>query len=124
MTRLLDGKGGYNFNEVKRWFKKVNILDYEKWIFPVNHNNYHWFLTHACFGKNFIEYYDSGTYLTKSDAKKHLNGMVKCIGDVLKLQRCRGAINEWTSVEFNKIRVKCPLQPNRKLFVIMFSNYL
>ena len=52
MSKLVGDPGGCNFDNVKRWFKKINIFDYGKLIFPVNHNRCHWVAMLAQLGEN------------------------------------------------------------------------
>ena len=42
MSKLVDEDNGYNFENVKRWFKDVNIFNYKVVVFPTNFDRLHW----------------------------------------------------------------------------------
>ena len=38
---LITAKGGYNYNNIKKWSDKFNIFEMDKIFFPININNSH-----------------------------------------------------------------------------------
>jgi Ulp1 family protease len=48
----------YNYNQVHRWSKDVNVFNQDKLFFPIN-KNYHWTLAVIFMVKKEIHYYDS-----------------------------------------------------------------
>ena len=42
MSKLVDESKGYNFENVKRWFKDINIFNYDVVVFPITFDRCHW----------------------------------------------------------------------------------
>ena len=62
MTKLLDQDGGYQYNNVKRWSKRVpgkDIFALNKIFFPVNIGRTHWTLAVIHMADQKITFYDS-----------------------------------------------------------------
>jgi len=61
MSKLMgisESGSDYNFANVKRWTKKINVFKYDDLFFPVNHC-FHWFLLHVSIKFNRITCFDS-----------------------------------------------------------------
>lgn len=51
--------GQYNYKNVRRWTKKIDIFECDKMIIPINYQNTHWYLACINFIEKRTEVYDS-----------------------------------------------------------------
>ncbi len=69
--------GVYNYANVRRWTKKVDIFSKHKVFFPINLNNNHWVLAVAHIVSKTIVYYDSFA----GNGVPHLRNLLKWLAD-------------------------------------------
>ena len=80
ITKLLDEAGGYRYQNVKRWSKKVpgkDIFGLDKIVFPVNMNGVHWTCAVVFILEKRIQFYDS----LGSQGKYYLQGLLQYLED-------------------------------------------
>ena len=58
-TNLTKHGAGYDYAKVKRWTKKMPVLDADKILIPINANKTHWVLGCVNIRDKRIEFYDS-----------------------------------------------------------------
>ena len=56
LTKRLDK---YDYRQVKRWTRSIDVFDFEKLYFPINVSNSHWTLAVVYMQTRRIQYYDS-----------------------------------------------------------------
>jgi sentrin-specific protease 1 len=93
MEKLVEDCGRYNFDGIKRWSKKFDVLELDKVIIPINISNCHWTLGAIFVQKKEIHYYDS----MGSTGQKYLDAMWQWVFDEVKAKK-RILLNksEWT----------------------------
>jgi Ulp1 family protease len=77
MYNLITAKGGYNYNNIKKWSDKFNIFGMDKIFFPININNSHWSLTIVFIMLKKIIYFDS----LHGNGEMYVNSLMQWIID-------------------------------------------
>ena len=70
--------------------------------------------------KKELKYYDSYDGLvSEADLNKHVFGVVRCMGDLLKQHGLPGVPKDWMTNDVSKFRAECYQQPNGKVVCII-----
>ena len=126
MLRLLDEtnederlRDVYNYKQVMRWTKGVDIFTQRRLIFPINKTGSHWMLACVLFDSKEIRYYDSmcpsDTPLTKW-IKKRLFGIAQYIED--EYQRKLESAFDWS--RWKIVHCNTPQQENGEFLFVSF----
>jgi Ulp1 family protease len=92
ITKLLYNANGYEYGNVKRWTKHIDIFLYDKIFFPINLNNSHWMLAVIFMQRQEIHFYDS----YHSKGINYLDGLKRWIMDEsIDKKGIRLNPNEW-----------------------------
>ena len=59
VDKLLDDGRGYNYRNVRRWTKRIDVFSMKKLFFPVNIDNQHWCMAVVHMDDRRIQFYDS-----------------------------------------------------------------
>ena len=59
MAHLFPKATEYDYNDVRRWTKNIDIFEYDKIFIPINISNGHWTLAVISMQLLEIKYYDS-----------------------------------------------------------------
>ena len=104
MANLMD-TGTYNFENVTRWTKKVNILSFRKILVPININNTHWVLGVVVVEVREVHIFDSlgGKHDRFSDA------LLKWFGDEAHKREAYFNPADWRCISWGN---KSPQQKN------------
>lgn len=123
MQKLLEfSKTGYDYSQVKRWTKKVDLFEMDKVFFPINISNSHWTMLVVFMKKRKIQYYDS----MAASGRKYLEAIMRYIKD--EHQAKKGTpidMSDWEIVSCK--RNETPQQHNGYdcgVFSIMFADFL
>lgn len=97
VTKLLETTNGqYYYPNVKRWTKKINILEKEKLYFPINIGNAHWTLLVVFMQRKEIRYYNS---MLGRDGKYMKGIMDWIVEDALDKKRVTVDPKEWVLID-------------------------
>ena len=78
-------EGRYNFNAVKRWSNKFDVMMLDKVIIPINVRNTHWTLGVIFMEEKEIRYYDS--YLKKFNERNILEAIWQWLFDEVSIKK-------------------------------------
>ncbi|DAZ95743.1 TPA: hypothetical protein N0F65_006391 [Lagenidium giganteum] len=114
-------ENGYNFVNVRRWTRKIDIFAMDKIFVPVNLSNTHWCLAVIHMTEKRIQYYDS----MDGSGTKCLNVLLKYLHDESEHKKKQKFDEEgWELVESTP---ETPQQQNGSdcgVFTCMFADYL
>ena len=115
MKTLLSEEGGYEYNKVKGWSKKVpdgDIFALDKILLPINVDNSHWISAVIFMQKKQIQIVDS---LDGTNDQRYLQFLMKYLKDehLDKKQKALPDMDKWKLVSTPK---NAPRQKNGKLF--------
>ena len=118
MTKLK----GFEFDEVKRWTRHINVFSFKKLFFPVNINNSHWVLLVIDIENKFIGYYDS---MGNEDSHGNMEVLFRWMVEEA-IDKNKDKINghEWRLINYSR---SIPLQTNGfdcGTFVIVAAHFL
>lgn len=131
MERLMETKKRYDYNEVVKWTKNINVFELDKILFPINYKNSHWTLACVYIEKKEIHYFDS--YIEKGNSHGHrytdksvyyMSGLIQWIMDEGMNKHKPQREVEWKLINQSKI---CPQQENDLdcgVFTIVCADYL
>jgi sentrin-specific protease 1 len=77
MRNLVDDSKQYNYLNVKRWTKKIDIFSLDKIFVPINITNTHWTIAVVFMQSKEIKYYDS----MHGNGSKYTSSLLKWIKD-------------------------------------------
>ena len=103
VTRLLNNRLGYVYNEVTNWAKKLDVFAMDKFIMPINTNNNHWTLACVYIAQKQIHYFDTykkryedihkRIYVDKS--ADYMEGLIKWVIDEGKKRNVTEKRENW-----------------------------
>ncbi|OQR97074.1 SUMO protease [Achlya hypogyna] len=114
-------EGGYNFVNVRRWTRKIDLFAMDKIFIPVNIRNVHWCLAVIFMTEKRIQYYDS----MNGAGTECLNVLLRYLGD--EHQHKKGAPFDASGWELLPSQPDTPQQGNSHdcgMFTCMFADYL
>ena len=89
-------RGKYNYNNVKKWSRKViggNIFALKRLFIPINLGQKHWALGVIHFVNKIIQYYDS----MRGNGEPKCEGLLNYLKDEHKKQfKCELNTSDWT----------------------------
>jgi sentrin-specific protease 1 len=91
--RLLVTDRCYNYENVKRWSKKLDIFEMDKNFFPINIGNMHWTLAVVYPQKKRIEYFDS----MRGKGEFYTDALLRWIQDEAVTRGLNINMEEWTT---------------------------
>ena len=90
---LLINDGKYNYANIRRWTRKVDVFQQDKIFFPINISNMHWTLIVVFMSAKEIHYYDS----MSGNGEKYLQGLKKWLEDEsLDKKKVAYDTSDWT----------------------------
>ncbi|OQS00336.1 SUMO protease [Thraustotheca clavata] len=114
-------EGGYNFINVRRWTRKIDLFAMDKIFIPVNIRNVHWCLAVIFMSEKRIQYFDS----MNGAGTECLNILLRYLGDEHQHKKNEPFDpSEWVLVESQP---DTPQQGNSHdcgMFTCMFADYL
>ena len=124
VTKLLDDSGGYRYQNVKRWSKKVpgkDIFALDKIVCPVNMNGVHWTCAVIFIQDKRIQFFDS----LGSQGRSYLQGLLQYLEDEhMDKKKVPLDTTDWELVPCD---CSCPQQQNGfdcGVFTCMFADFV
>jgi sentrin-specific protease 1 len=106
MEKLI-GNGTYNYANVRRWSKKIDVFAMDKVFFPINISNTHWTFAVVFMAKKTVAYYDS----MSGSGKNYTDALLRWLVDEKKDKKNEQLdISTWTTE--TKHRSTVPKQAN------------
>jgi len=125
ITKLLDEAGGYRYQNVKRWSKKIpgkDIFALDKIIYPVNMSGVHWTCVVIFMKLKRIQFFDS----MGSSGRSYLQGLLQYLEDEHKdKKKSQLDTSDWELVPCDSD--SCPQQNNGfdcGVFTCMFADFI
>ena len=123
MNQLTGSGVQYDFNNVERWSRHINIFEYDKLFFPLNNCNTHWCLAVVFIPLKLIRYYDSSSAV---NGRRYCNWIKKWLSDVA-VQSGQQLVFNIDEVVIEDKSTCIPQQDNSYdcgVFVLLFIDFL
>ena len=91
-VKLLTGTGKYNYANVRRWTRRIDIFASDKVVFPINLDNEHWTILVIYMLRKELHYYDS----MNGDGRRFLKAALQWLSDdIMDKTHIQIDLREW-----------------------------